>query len=1198
MFKRLYQFTKDHCRRRRWRYVSTGRHGAGLLLLMLLVVMVYGYWYMTNDRRIRHYAESFLSELAGGRAKVEHAHMGIFGKISLRNVRVYLPGSESPKPFFRAKIINLRHQPWNLLLKGRLDPTEVICQDSVLTMEYDAETGRNLTYGYLSQMGTGGGMQPARWEELMAAVRIRQLHLRKVVVGEGMRQLVDENILDVSMTPSGPDKYTIAYEGQRKVGESFIHGSAELNVGTGEIVHSGSLRIEGLRRTLPPKHHRWLRRFGVKGKILYKGRTSLAGDQVVFETELDGVSLELPKEQGGLDLADVRGTLLFAEDGVTLKNITGRIEQSGRAEFNISGQYGGYRQHSPYRVKISIRGMNIPDVSKLTDEDEKPAPLAAVLGEIRRRFRPEGPVDISVLCSRPENGKTTFKGTAEPRGVKMLYNKFKYPLHDVSGTIDFDSRRVVVKKVTGRGNGADVTITGVVRPHDKQYDISIRAEKLPLDDTLRSAMPEELLKLWDSVSPGGRAAAATARIYRKKGDEKRHTEIGVSLKGRAEITYTGFPYPLGGLVGEVAFDDDSMEISRARPLMASTGQMRCQIYGRIRGLRSKSPLPEMTVEAFRVPIDDKLLAAVGERTRKTISQFSPAGRIRKVVAEVGRKADGRLDYDVSVMLDGASFRYAEFPYPVEDVSGRLSILPDRAIIEEITGAHKEAKIGISGQVFLRKKNPGVDLHIEAENIDLGRELRAALPDSLKEVWRRFDPAGAADLSIDISRNVPTPGLDYRAAIRPRDMSVTWRGLPYTVEGITGTIITTPDKTTLKNLSARSGKMRASLNGTINTAGKRTVADLNLSAENLPFRPMLVKALPGDVSKLAKNFHKGGTVSFNLPRLRVVTEDITDSSASTAPATVPARRPRRRIANWNMEGDVSVKDVKVDLGLGARKITGGISGRMGRGNKGLSIETDMELSGITWGRQSIENLRARLLKAAGSNLLRVEDISGGAYGGRLAGFAEIKLKDKLQYGLSVSVEEVKLDKLYSAVGGEDEKRPEKESQVKGLLAGNIQLVGVAGKPESRQAFGVLRISKGSIYRLPVLLGLLRVVYLSLPSDSAFTRGNLTYQMTGHKLVFREIYLTGPAISIVGSGRMNTKTGELDLNFLTGPPGKLPPIAGLDQIIQSLAREIMEIHITGTLQKPRTRAQSLRSLDEAIRRLVNPEQEKETSLPHNE
>ena len=44
-------------RRRFWRYVSPSRRGAGVVILAMLISLAYGYWYMTNDRRVAKQAQ-------------------------------------------------------------------------------------------------------------------------------------------------------------------------------------------------------------------------------------------------------------------------------------------------------------------------------------------------------------------------------------------------------------------------------------------------------------------------------------------------------------------------------------------------------------------------------------------------------------------------------------------------------------------------------------------------------------------------------------------------------------------------------------------------------------------------------------------------------------------------------------------------------------------------------------------------------------------------------------------------------------------------------------------------------------------------------------------------------------------------------------------------------------------------------------
>jgi hypothetical protein len=151
---------------------------------------------------------------------------------------------------------------------------------------------------------------------------------------------------------------------------------------------------------------------------------------------------------------------------------------------------------------------------------------------------------------------------------------------------------------------------------------------------------------------------------------------------------------------------------------------------------------------------------------------------------------------------------------------------------------------------------------------------------------------------------------------------------------------------------------------------------------------------------------------------------------------------------------------------------------------------------------------------------------------------------------------------------------------------VQLTAAGGKIPIRQASGVLKISEAELYKLPVMLGLLNVLYLAVPGDTAFTQGQVTYRLRNDKMIFDEIWLQGPALSIVGSGNMDMKTEELDLTFLTGPPNKLRGLAGLSELLDSVAREVAQIQVDGTLSKPRMRPVPLRSLDRLIREMLNP------------
>jgi hypothetical protein len=212
---------------------------------------------------------------------------------------------------------------------------------------------------------------------------------------------------------------------------------------------------------------------------------------------------------------------------------------------------------------------------------------------------------------------------------------------------------------------------------------------------------------------------------------------------------------------------------------------------------------------------------------------------------------------------------------------------------------------------------------------------------------------------------------------------------------------------------------------------------------------------------------------------------------------------------------------------------------------------------------------------------VDDIAGKILGGRLAGAAEIRLSQPVECGVQMEVNEIHLDELYKSTTKDGDK-----AKVEGLLAGNLRLKAKIGDASSQQAMGELWISRAKITQMPVVLGLQQVVLVGTPGDSAYTEGVLRYELKGNSLLFNEIYLTSQGMSVVGSGKVDMKTEALRLNFIAKPGGSVPRMDSLSVLLEGLAREMSEIRITGTVSKPIPRNVPLGSIDNSIRRLMNP------------
>ncbi|MCD4699920.1 MAG: AsmA-like C-terminal region-containing protein, partial [Phycisphaerae bacterium] len=539
---------------------------------------------------------------------------------------------------------------------------------------------------------------------------------------------------------------------------------------------------------------------------------------------------------------------------------------------------------------------------------------------------------------------------------------------------------------------------------------------------------------------------------------------------------------------------------------------------------------------------------------------------------------GTVQCNVPVVLKNAGIRHSRFPYAIERVSGAVRITQEEVAIHRLVGWRGRANINITGSVPVRQDAGGADLVIEATDLTLDSALRQALPADGKKGWDLLAPSGTANVTMRLLGSAQTetapagttrpspPSWSYRLIVLPRDMRIKYRHFPYPLKLTGGTAIVKPDAMTLDSLSGLAGETKVVLDGRVSMAAGNEQADLRVSTGAIALDKQFLAAMPKDLIQ-AMQLHPGGTVELQLKNFQVRRET----------------GPKGRLA-WRWSGKVIFADVVTDLGMGVKQMTGWVEGEMacdGPAEK-LTAEADVFLGALQVGPRRLEKITARLHKTAKSPMLMIDKISGQVFGGRVAGFAQVRLSEPAKYGLSLSVENIKLAEFLKT----DAKDPKQPREVAGVLAGNIQLTAAVGDRASRRATGRLRIEQAKMYRLPILLGFLHVVNLTLPTGNAFHTGQIDYYLEGDTLVFREIHLQGSALSMLGAGKMNMKSRKLNLTFLTGAPRKLPRLAALSDVLEGIASQLMTIRVTGTLDKPRVKTTALRGLDATMRELLEP------------
>lgn len=1176
--QKLIRAIREHLPRRRrrfWRYVSPQRRGVGILMLVLLVTAIYGYWYLTNDRRVRRQAKWYLRRLTGAHVTVAQAHFNLFGNIELRGVNVFVPASGSSHPLVQAKSVILRHRPWSLLLQRRVQPTEIILVEPTITVEQYTDDGTYNFQKLLSRTNIGRSDTTAWALARLPHIRVRGCRLQRVRVMGKLRLPAQTTKWDMSMTPKAPANYVIIIERVKADGQKPFRTSYDLNVPTGKITPlSGSAPIPEIASFLPQKYRKWRERFDVKGVLRLKAAPKTAAADAPLEFELVDASLKLPPEQGGFELEAVSGVLAFDEKGLTLRKVTGQVVQVGRAWFEMSGRYDGYETTSPLDIKVKVFGMALPKV--LPPQSS----LAGFVDMLHRLYKPKGPMDLTATLRRVKDGKLQTEALVEPKGMSISYHHFPYRVDDLKGKITVKSGVAQLQELTCRRGSGRASIRGtiVLGAKGRHFDVTIDGQDIQCDKALLEAIPRSYQRAWRMVNPTG-TIGAVVHVHRKPSDKSRNVEVDITLDGDTSITYSGFPYRMDRIFGRVNITGHHVLIEHVR---GRRGPMRCTLQGTISGINTDKPDVNITAVARNLPIDQILIAALKKPNRSRLADLNATGSVQANI-RVRQSKKVKLRYDIHAEVSDVTLKPKVLPYEITGGSGLLEITPGQVVIKEFRGRHGQATVVLAepGYVGLVGEKPAVSLEIQTGPLSLDEDLYNAVPAPVQSIWQRLKLAGKAKADLSIRYNTPKHkgGLHYNLVLKLEDVQAAYRDFPYTLKALTGQVIASPGKLILQNIVSKDPKQPAAIGGQITYDKNTTSAQLSIVATGLPLDAKVLAAMPKAVAPLARSLRPGGTCDLDLASLTFVRR----RAPSSSPATTKAGG---RLISWNAKGKVTFNQVIAAVGEGNKKLSGSLTGLASSSPKGTNLAADMALDSIFIGKRRVTDLEAKILKGPGGTVVHVKDFSARSHGGVIAGFAEIKLTDPIQYGVRLSFQGIRIEELFKA----RDVAPKSPPQVKGLLDGRIQLTGTLGKTDTRRASGVMRISKAKLYKLPVLLGLLHVIYLRLPGDSAFTEGNVEYRLQGDKLIFEEISLSGSALSIVGSGTMDMKSSKLKLTFLTGPPGKMPRIAGLESLFNDISREIMEIHVTGTLEKPKMEPVSLRSLKAAIDKLLRPDEKR--------
>lgn len=783
-----------------------------LILLLLLLTVIAGYWYLTDSRRVRAMAQSYLAQLIGEQVTVKSATLSIFEGLRLDGVTIRVNQDAHDKQqsrVFHAQTIYIRYNPQSLF-SGRLEATQIIALEPEIFLCENLDTG-TWNWKRVPSDQSKPPTPPTRPRIKFPEILLRDVKINYMRIRNGQVQS-DRGLMEIegSIKPERDDR-TLAFMVQSrqerdKIGP-IVRGTLQLD---GQIVSATMENLqfgEDLEVMLPEQVRNWCREHKLKGKLdidefFLQPASAAQALNFRIETRLRGVELEILPENlrgreeiarlsamrrqvdfmraAGLDagglvtrleklfdpqpvaLSQVDGKVTFTPGGIDIERIDAHVENNA---FSIGGRIGDYSVDAPFVLRVQSGMIYLPTEPRFANS-------VSLLGrELFDALRPEGSGRVWFRLERvTPGGKPQINGALDIEDGRFCLDEFPYPMHKAVGRVTFgwDERtrmdRIDIMSLRAWGlpgsANADVAfdISGFAGPlgPEAEFKFVIQTRGLSSEPALMRALPRvvrEALRIFDAPGTGEHPwfrGNFNCLIHRPPGLKQRwSTSLDAELlDARGILTF--FPYPVEHMTAGLSITPDETRIRNGR---LRNGSAELIVDGVVRHLKGQPVEPRLDIRSKDLPLDRHLLGALPADSRHWLEKLGVTGVLDvegKIAPDPASKS-GAVGFDLNVDLKNGTIWPAPDGTPaVSDLSGRLHITPGRIVMSDLAGKRGAAPVQGSGLVSLQGQSPRLALSVSAQDLQMDAPLYRCLPEGWRKGWDSVRPEGTIDLNFNYS----------------------------------------------------------------------------------------------------------------------------------------------------------------------------------------------------------------------------------------------------------------------------------------------------------------------------------------------------------------------------------------------------------------------------------------------------------------
>lgn len=1212
--------------------LSTLRKWSVLVMLLVLVSLIVGYWYITDANRVRAMAQRYLSELIGGRVEIGAAHLSIFEGLRLENVAIYIDESNAEESqLFSASTFVLQYDPL-ALLTGRVDAQRIIAIDprvrlieNVDTRQWNYQRRRKSDRPVSNNIDTGRRLKLPEFLLRNAQVQYSKVRDGRIVPSG---QLTVEGQLSPG---AAVDQYLFKMQSRGTIHRGpSMRGQLKLDSGEVNATLSDFEFDRDIKALLPEQVRTWWEYHGLAGRIdQLDVNANLSSPNQPFEVrvELGGVNLTVQPEElmsrdeiirrswlsqsfdvmrltglnqrgfvdalGGLiqpapiKLENAGGTFVFTEKGIDLQNVSARIEGN---TIEIAGRIDGYRNDVPFHLKInSPKEQNVYLSPALKYINSMPP----VVREVYNRFRPVGTAALSFNIDRDvPGGKPNVAGEINIIDGQFAFEKFAYPVRKATGQIridrDPDNGQEYLKIIALRGRGVEgepnensfFEINGQMGPFtpDMAVLVTVKGANISSEPALIAAFPpltQEAIRFFDAERKGnypkfrGSFTCEIERYRAVKSNWRIQTDITLD---DAEGAIAAFPYPMKGVTAVFTVYDDYVQVKNAH---FRKGDAVLDVWGRVDWGRSdpSAPLkitPDLQLHASAVPFDADLLNALPPLQKVWLEKLGVTGRFDLDGRIKGlRNNDKDVDFEFNVALKDASLWPFGGTAVVTGMTGALRLTPDRLTLTDIRGKREDCDVTTRGSIAWVTQPPQIAIVTEARNLKLDASLYQLLPQAAQVGWDQVRPEGTVDAQITFSGSPHTEG----PTTRPMGFEIV-----LTPKSLAATPLAVPYR--LEQIAGQVVINPTQVKLDSMTARHKDAA-IKLSA---------IGSLSQDASW---DFHlTGENVLVDEDFRKALPEALADllkasefsgaigfefdklhvTPISEKTATTNTTQPAAPPVNVDFVAKIKAADASLNIGVPLNKVNGFIqlSGSSGDGRL-TDLSGFLDISTMLLGDRPVKEFSAKLKKYPQRDAMQLYDARAAFAGGEVAGQVDWTYPEQgpSRYASNIVLRSADVAQITGEVAPD----------FRGQVSASMSLEGEFNNTSSRIGRGDVVASGEEMYRIPVLLGLLQVTNLALPITSPFSEATCRYSIDGSKLTFESIELRAKEMMMQGNGYLDFDKMQVRLSFVTESTSWLKvPVVG--DLIQGARNELLQIQVKGSIEQPKVSASSMNTLTTTV------------------